>query len=90
MTLYEFFSCSLLAFGAPLIMMAMTIVYDPIRIIIMLVAAFGWLLAFLLSSLVWFAVVPLRSYLAFGMVFAVIFQVCKDLKRLPLSTAIHL
>ncbi|XP_063823071.1 gamma-secretase subunit Aph-1 [Ostrinia nubilalis] len=74
MTLAEFFSCSLLAFGAPLAMFAMTIANDPVRIIIMIAAAFGWLLSFLLSSLVWYAVVPLRSYLAFGMVFAVIFQ----------------
>lgn len=75
MTLAEFFSCSLLAFGAPLAMFAMTVANDPVRIIIMIAAAFGWLLSFLVSSLVWYAVVPLRSYLAFGMVFAVIFQV---------------
>uniref|UniRef100_A0A2H1W1A2 SFRICE_003471 n=1 Tax=Spodoptera frugiperda TaxID=7108 RepID=A0A2H1W1A2_SPOFR len=74
MTLAEFFSCSLLAFGAPLVMFAFTVANDPVRIIIMIAAAFGWLLSFLLSSLVWYAVVPLRSYLAFGMVFAIIFQ----------------
>ncbi|XP_063536981.1 gamma-secretase subunit Aph-1 [Cydia strobilella] len=74
MTFAEFFSCSLLAFGPPLVMFAMTIANDPVRIIIMIAAAFGWLLSFLLSSLVWFAVVPLRTYLVFGMVFAIIFQ----------------
>lgn len=74
MTLAEFFSCALLAFGAPLVMFAITIANDPVRIIIMIAAAFGWLLSFLLSSLVWFAVVPLRTYLAFGMTFAIIFQ----------------
>ncbi|KAJ0175865.1 hypothetical protein K1T71_009024 [Dendrolimus kikuchii] len=74
MTLAEFFGCSLLAFGTPLVMFALTIANDPVRIIIMIVAAFGWLLSFLLSSLIWYAVVPLRSYLAFGMVFAIIFQ----------------
>ncbi|CAH2077161.1 unnamed protein product, partial [Iphiclides podalirius] len=74
MTLAEFFSCSLLAFGAPLAMFALTIANDPVRIIIMIAAAFGWLLSFLVSSLVWYAVVPLRSHLAFGMVFAVIIQ----------------
>ncbi|XP_026751944.1 gamma-secretase subunit Aph-1 [Galleria mellonella] len=74
MTLAEFFSCSLLAFGAPLAMFSMTVANDPVRIIIMIAAAFGWLLSFLLSSVVWYAVVPLRSYLAFGMVFAIIFQ----------------
>lgn len=74
MTLAEFFSCSLLAFGAPIAMFALTIANDPVRIIILIAAAFGWLLSFLLSSLVWFAVVPLRDYLAFGMIFAVTFQ----------------
>lgn len=74
MTLAEFFSCSLLAFGPPLVMFAMTVANDPVRIIIFIAAAFGWLLSFLISSLVWYAVVPLRSYLAFGLVFAVIFQ----------------
>ncbi|XP_004929405.1 gamma-secretase subunit Aph-1 [Bombyx mori] len=74
MTLAEFFSCSLLAFGAPIVMFAMTVATDPVRIIIMIAAAFGWLLSFLLSSLVWYAVVPLRSYLVFGMIFAIIFQ----------------
>ncbi|CAG4999187.1 unnamed protein product [Parnassius apollo] len=55
-------------------MFALTIANDPVRIIIMIAAAFGWLLSFLVSSLIWFAVVPLRSHLAFGMVFAVIIQ----------------
>lgn len=75
MTLAEFFSCSLLAFGPPIAMFALTIANDPIRIIIMIAAAFGWLLSFLVSSLIWYAVVPLRTYLAFGMVFAIIIQV---------------
>lgn len=57
-----------------MVMFALTIANDPVRIIIMIAAAFGWLLSFLLSSLLWYAVVPLRSYLAFGMVFAIIFQ----------------
>ncbi|XP_068632785.1 gamma-secretase subunit Aph-1 [Battus philenor] len=74
MTLAEFFGCSLLAFGAPVVMFALTVANDPVRIIIMIAAAFGWLLSVCVSSLVWYAVVPLRSYLAFGMVFAVIIQ----------------
>lgn len=76
MTLAEFFSCSLLAFGPPVVMFALTVANDPIRIIIMIAAAFGWLLSFLLSSLLWFVITPLGAYLAFGMVFAIIFQVC--------------
>lgn len=78
MTLAEFFSCSLLAFGPPVVMFALTVANDPIRIIIMIAAAFGWLLSLLLSSLIWFALESLtvRTHLAFGMVFAIIFQVC--------------
>ena len=37
-------------------------------------SGFFWLLSLLLSSLLWFAVVPLRDQLVFGMVFSVIFQ----------------
>lgn len=80
MTLAEFFSCSLLAFGAPIVMFAMTVANDPVRIIIMIAAAFGWLLSFLLSSLIWYAVTPLQTYLAFGMVFAITFQVHTTIK----------
>ncbi|GAB0086295.1 Gamma-secretase subunit Aph-1 [Sergentomyia squamirostris] len=74
MTLAEFIGCASLAFGAPFFMFIFSISHDPIRIIILIAAAFFWLLALLLSSLIWFAVVPLRSYLAFGLVFSVIFQ----------------
>ncbi|KAL3252839.1 hypothetical protein MRX96_054750 [Rhipicephalus microplus] len=52
----------------------MTLMEDPIRIIILITAAFFWLLSLLLSSIVWFAVVPLRKQLAFGVVCSVAFQ----------------
>lgn len=74
MTIMEFFGCTFLAFGPPLAMFAFTIAKDPIRIIILIASAFFWLLSFLISSLLWFIVVPLRSKLAFGLVFSVIFQ----------------
>ncbi|CAH1117547.1 unnamed protein product [Phaedon cochleariae] len=74
MTVVEFFGCTLLAFGPPFAMFIFTIVHDPVRIIILIAAAFFWLLSLLLSSLLWFAVVPLRKDLAFGLVFAVLFQ----------------
>jgi len=70
----EFFGCTMLAFGPPLSMFAFTIAHDPVRIIILIAAAFFWLLSFLTSSLWWFAVVPLRKDLAFGLVFSVLFQ----------------
>jgi len=70
----EFFGCTFLAFGPPLAMFAFTIAKDPIRIIILIASAFFWLLSFLISSLLWFIVVPLRSKLVFGLVFSVLFQ----------------
>ncbi|KAK2160660.1 hypothetical protein LSH36_128g02062 [Paralvinella palmiformis] len=42
--------------------------------LVFLKSAFFWLVSLLLSSLWWFAVVPLREQLAFGLVFSVIFQ----------------
>lgn len=74
MTVLEFFGCSFLAFGTPFAMFVFTIAHDPVRIIILIAAAFFWLLSLLLSSLLWFTVVPLRDSLAFGLVFSVMFQ----------------
>ena len=37
-------------------------------------SAFFWLLSLLISSIIWFAAVPLREKLAFGLVFSIIFQ----------------
>ncbi|XP_043194632.1 gamma-secretase subunit Aph-1-like isoform X2 [Amphibalanus amphitrite] len=74
MTVMEFFGCGFLAFGPPLAMFIITIAKDPIRIIILMSSAFFWLLSLLFSSLLWFAVVPLRTELAFGMVFSVLLQ----------------
>lgn len=51
-----------------------TIANDPIRIIILIAAAFFWLLSLLLSSLLWFAIVPLRDVLAIGVIYSVLFQ----------------
>ncbi|XP_031619322.1 gamma-secretase subunit Aph-1 [Contarinia nasturtii] len=74
MTLPEFFGCAFLAFGPPLALFTMTIAQDPIRIIILVAAAFLWLCSLLLSSLVWFIFVPLRDVTIFGMVISIIIQ----------------
>lgn len=74
MTVVEFFGCTFLAFGPPFAMFVFTVAHDAVRIIILIAAAFIWLLSLLLSSLVWFAVVPLREDLVFGLVFSVVFQ----------------
>ncbi|OWF51909.1 gamma-secretase subunit Aph-1-like [Mizuhopecten yessoensis] len=74
MTLMEFFGCTLIAFGPPFALFLFTVVRDPLRIIVLIASGFFWLLALLVSSILWFAVVPLREQLAFGLVFSVIFQ----------------
>jgi len=74
MTLPEFYGCTFLAFGPPLAMFIFTIAHDPIRIIILIAAAFFWLLSLLVSSLLWFAIVPLRDTIGFALVFSVLFQ----------------
>lgn len=74
MTVMEFFGCTFLAFGPPFAMFVFTIAHDPVRIIILIAAAFFWLVSLLLSSLLWIIVVPLRKDLVFGLIFSVLFQ----------------
>lgn len=74
MTVMEFFGCTFLAFGPPFAMFVFTISHDPVRIIILIAAAFFWLVSLLLSSILWFIVVPLRKDLVFGLFFSVLFQ----------------
>jgi len=70
----EFCGCALISFGPPLALFIFTIAHDPLRVIILMASAFFWLVSLLFSSLLWFAVVPLRSQYSFGMVFSVLFQ----------------
>jgi len=81
MTVTAFFGCAFTAYGPALAMFILTIAHDPVRVIILILSAFFWLLSLLLSSLLWFAVVPLNqalglglNTLAFGLVFSVLFQ----------------
>ncbi|KAK7491459.1 hypothetical protein BaRGS_00017288 [Batillaria attramentaria] len=74
MTIMEFFGCTFISYGLPFAMFLFTIARDPLRVIVLIASGFFWLLSLLLSSLLWFAVVPLRDQLAFGLVFSVIFQ----------------
>lgn len=74
MTVAEFFGCGLIAFGPSLAMFGLTIATDPIRTIMLVASAFFWLLALLFSSILYTAVVQLQDYLAFGVVFSVLFQ----------------
>jgi len=74
MTVPTFFGCALTAYGLPLALFLFTISRDPVKIIILILSAFFWLLSLLLSAILWTAVVPLRDQLAFGLVFSVLFQ----------------
>ena len=74
MTVEIFFGCALLAYGPPLALFTLTVATDPVRVIILIISAFVWLLSLLLSSILWLAVVPLREEMAFGVVFSVLFQ----------------
>ncbi|CAF1349633.1 unnamed protein product [Rotaria sp. Silwood1] len=74
MTIMECAGCTLIAYGVPFSMFIFTIAHHPFRVIIAMTSAFFWLLSLLLSSFLWFAVVPLRNQLAFAVPFAVIFQ----------------
>jgi len=66
--------CTLIAYGVPFSMFVFTIAHHPFRVIISMTSAFFWLMSLLVSSLLWFAVVPLRTQLAFAVPFAVVFQ----------------
>lgn len=74
MTIAQFFGCGMIAFGPPIVMFALTIAKDPIRTIMLVASSFFWLLSLLFSSILYTAVIPLQDYLAFGLVFSVLFQ----------------
>jgi len=75
MTVMEFFGCTFLAFGPPFALFIFTIARDPIKIIILIASAFFWLLALLLSSLVYTLIADVfGGPLVLSMIFSVIFQ----------------
>lgn len=74
MTLLEFAGYTLISFGPAVILFCKVVAKDPVLIIILISAAFFWLVSLLISSIIWFATVPLRDQLAFGITVAVLFQ----------------
>ncbi|XP_039251807.1 gamma-secretase subunit Aph-1b-like [Styela clava] len=87
MTAMVFTGCLFIAFSPVTAMILFTIVRFPLRIILLVVGAFFWLLSLFVSSLVWLAVVPLKDDLAFGLFVSVILQevfrfaICKIMKK---------
>jgi Na+/H+ antiporter NhaA len=79
MTLPEFFGCAFLAFGPPTAMFAFTVAHDPIRIIILIAAAFFWLCSLLVSSIVWFVMAKIGiDFTILGLIISVLIQVSKQ------------
>ena len=69
-----FLGCLSISFGPTVILFILTCAREAQAVILFITSAFFWLLSLLLTSLVWLAVVPLRSYLGFTLIFSVIFQ----------------
>ncbi|XP_015671333.1 gamma-secretase subunit Aph-1b-like [Protobothrops mucrosquamatus] len=83
MTLPVFFGCAFVAFGPALALFLLTVVGEPLRVIILIAGAFFWLVSLLLSSLVWFVAAKAsdptdqalqRGLLVFGVLFSVVLQ----------------
>ncbi|KAL4091976.1 hypothetical protein QTP88_026571 [Uroleucon formosanum] len=73
MTLLEFTGCALTAFGPALSMFIVTIMNDPVRVIILIASSFFWLLSLLFSSIVWF-IFPSKQQVWFGVLVSVLVQ----------------
>lgn len=73
MTFLEFTGCALTAFGPALSMFIVTIMNDPVRVIILIASSFFWLLSLLLSSIAWFCF-PSKQQVWFGVLVSVLVQ----------------
>ncbi|XP_050434317.1 gamma-secretase subunit Aph-1 [Adelges cooleyi] len=73
MTFLEFTGCAFTAFGPALSMFFITIMNDPVRVIILIASSFFWLLSLLLSSILWF-LFPLKHQVWFGVLISVLVQ----------------
>lgn len=73
MTLLEFTGCALTAFGPAISMFVVTVMHDPVRVIILIASSFFWLLSLLLSSTIWF-VFPGKQHVWFGVFVSVLAQ----------------
>lgn len=74
MTAFTFFGCALTAYGPALSLFLLTIASDPVKIIILILSAFFWLLSLLCSSILWKIVGSFTDQIVIGLVFSVVFQ----------------
>jgi len=73
MTFMELVGCGGIAFGPALALFLLTVMQDPIRIIILTVSAFFWLVSLLVSAVLW-NLIPSESATPISVVFSVLFQ----------------
>ncbi|KAL5967582.1 Gamma-secretase subunit APH-1A [Taenia solium] len=74
MTLMGAFGCGLIGFGPSGILFCLVVARDPLQIIFFTLSAFFWLIGLLAASVIWYATVPLRPQLAFGLVIVCLLQ----------------
>ncbi|KAL5112045.1 Isopenicillin N epimerase component 2 [Taenia crassiceps] len=74
MTLMGAFGCGLIGFGPTGILFCLVVARDPLQVIFFTLSAFLWLIGLLTASVIWYAAVPLRDQLAFGLVIVCLLQ----------------
>lgn len=74
MTLLQLFGSMFIAYGPAFSLFLFTISREPLRIIVMMAGMFFWLCSLLTSSVLWFAVWPLKGQISFGLTFSILFQ----------------
>lgn len=74
MTVLEFWGCALIAFGPALAMFSLTVANNPIRVILLILSSFFWLLSFLLVAICWAVINSFCDYLIIGAYLAVLSQ----------------
>ncbi|KAM7541334.1 hypothetical protein Aperf_G00000030690 [Anoplocephala perfoliata] len=74
MTLMGAFGCGLISFGPVGVLFFLIVARDPLQVILFTLSAFFWLIGLLVSSVIWYAVVPLREHLTFGLIVACLVQ----------------
>jgi len=78
MTITSFFGCALTAYSPPLALFIVTIAKDPVRVIILILSAFFWLLSLLFAS-IFYALIKVNQeekywHLVVGLITSIAFQ----------------
>lgn len=74
MSLYTFFGCLFTAYGPLLSIFFLYIARDAQLVLLMVCSAFFWLIAMLLSSVIWFAAKPIQNINTVTILYSIIIQ----------------